>query len=192
MRYAFPARQRIPLPDDAAGPARLRGRCGWSRRSCGRRCQGWTSRWSRSAWTKPRAVFRDSLADATRVARNLAMALRARPDGPGLTSGAGSDGAVARRCRETTRFPGPWMRRIRLGGASPLGTQRRMTPPLVQVDSRREFKLDLWAARIHVAGGSCWCWATTAANVTEGVIADTRPKTDRLCEKIRCITRPSS
>jgi hypothetical protein len=41
-------------------------------------------------------------------------------------------------------------------GANPLGTQRRSTPPggrvfALRADRRKEFELDLWAARNHAA-----------------------------------------
>lgn len=79
-----------------------------------------------------RAVFHDFLADAAHVRGNLAMALRARPDGPDwypalaaiapLLAPVPRDDAVFRSLDEKDAAA---------GGANPLGTQRRLTPPVV-------------------------------------------------------------
>jgi len=67
-----------------------------------------------------RAVFRDFVADASHGRDNLAMALRAQPDGPDLAP-VPRDDAGFRYLGEKTRA----------GGANPLGTQRRSSPPAV-------------------------------------------------------------
>ena len=79
-----------------------------------------------------RAVFRDFLADAAHVRGNLAMALRARPDGPdwypALAAIAPSVVAVP---RNDAIFRSLDEKDSAAGGANPLGTQRRLTPPEV-------------------------------------------------------------
>jgi hypothetical protein len=81
-----------------------------------------------------RAVFRDFLADAAHVRGILAMsALRARPDGPDWYPALAAEIApsLAPVPRDDAVFRS-LDEKDAAGGANPLGTQRRLTPPAVR------------------------------------------------------------
>ena len=79
-----------------------------------------------------RAVFHDFLADAAHVRGNLAMALRARPGGPDWYPAlAAIAPSLAPVPRDDAVFRSLDEKDAAAGGANPLGTQRRLTPPVV-------------------------------------------------------------
>jgi hypothetical protein len=79
-----------------------------------------------------RAVFRDFLADAAHVRGNLTMALRAQPDGPNwYPTLAATTPSIAAVPRNDAVFRSLDDKDTAAGGANPLGTQRRLTPPTV-------------------------------------------------------------